>query len=51
MNIDKKLTWCYLVNDWIKQDIICLTCNKCELRLKEIEEANNKIMKYLGVEK
>jgi hypothetical protein len=42
-------SYCPLTNKWIKQDILCLLCNKkCELKIEKIKKHNESIKRYLG---
>lgn len=44
------LTYCHKIKKYIKQDILCIKCNLCKLKIKEIEDFNKKIMKYIGAD-
>jgi hypothetical protein len=36
--LDNKLVYCVLIKGWIKQDNLCLGCNKCKKRLEKIKK-------------
>jgi len=36
--LDNKLVYCVLIKGWIKQDNLCLGCNKCKKRLERIKK-------------
>ena len=50
LSIKENLTYCHKVKKYIKQDILCIKCNLCKLKIKEIEDSNKKIMKYIGAD-
>ncbi|MGD8779049.1 MAG: hypothetical protein PVH88_08845 [Ignavibacteria bacterium] len=50
LSIKENLTYCHKLKKYIKQDILCMKCNLCKLKIKEIEDFNKKIMKYIGAD-
>lgn len=41
------MTYCKKINEFTKQDFLCLLCGQCELDLDEIQQQNKRIIKCL----
>lgn len=43
------MNYCKKIDEFIKQDVLCLICGQCELNMKEINDQNKRIMKCLDL--
>lgn len=43
------MNYCKKINEFIKQDSLCLICGQCELNIKEIIDQHKRIMKTLDL--